>query len=74
MGWNDHVEYLETECQQCGAVEEWTYWDEVGKIRYVGAIGKMVGQDASQPPHCPHCGATKGVRVEDEDDAGFWEC
>jgi hypothetical protein len=28
MGWNDHVEFLETECLDCGATAEWEYWDE----------------------------------------------
>jgi Zn finger protein HypA/HybF involved in hydrogenase expression len=67
MGWNDHVSFIETECLQCGLVSEWEYWDEVGKQRYVGAIGEMVGQDASKPPSCPDCGSTEGQIAEGDE-------
>jgi len=70
-GWKDDVEYLLIECEECGLIEDWTYWDEVGKARYIGDVGKLVGQDASKPPHCPHCGSTKGHIVEDDDET--WE-
>jgi hypothetical protein len=40
MGWNDHVEYFETECLDCGEISNWEYWDEVGKQRYVGGIAE----------------------------------
>jgi Zn finger protein HypA/HybF involved in hydrogenase expression len=69
MGWNDHVEYLEMECQDCGVTDAWTYWDDVGKARYVGRIGEIVGQDASKPPHCPRCGSTNGKIEDDDEDA-----
>jgi Zn finger protein HypA/HybF involved in hydrogenase expression len=67
MGWNDHVESLETECLTCGAVDDWDYWDAVGQQRYVGAIGELVGQDASKSGKCPHCGSASGRIVEDDE-------
>jgi ribosomal protein S27AE len=67
MGWNDHVEFLETECLECGETDTWEYWDAVGKTRYVGAIGQMVGQDpANNDRRCPNCGSTKGRIVQEE--------
>jgi Zn finger protein HypA/HybF involved in hydrogenase expression len=68
MGWNDHVDYAETECLDCGVTDTWQYWDVVGKSRYVGAIGEMVGQDATKSDQCPHCGSTRGRIVEDDED------
>lgn len=71
MGWNDHVEFLQTRCLQCEEVDDWEYWDEVGQARYVGRIGEIVGQDATKSGRCPHCGSTKGEIIdEDEDDWG----
>ena len=67
MGWNDHVEYLETECLDCGQVDDWEYWDEVGKQRYVGGVGALLGQDATKSNKCPHCGSTKGRIVEEDE-------
>ena len=32
MGWNDHVEFIETECLDCGVTDTWEYWDAVGKV------------------------------------------
>ena len=60
MGWNDHVEFLETECLDCGAVSNWEYWDDVGRSRYVGEIGKMLNVDATRHAKCPDCGSTNG--------------
>lgn len=68
MGWNDHVEFRETECLDCGQINDWEYWDEVGKRRYVGRIGQIVGQDATKSDKCPHCGSTNGKIVEEYDD------
>ena len=67
MGWNDHVDFVEVECRECGEINAWTFWDEVGKQRYVGAVGQLIGQDATIPPHCPACGSTDGVVCSAED-------
>ena len=67
MGWNDHVEYRETQCLKCGVVDDWEYWDVVGRQRYVGAIGEMVGQDATKSGKCPHCGASEGDILADDE-------
>ncbi len=66
MGWNDHVEFIETECLDCGEIDTWEYWDDVAKQRYVGAIGEMIGRDVNKSGHCPHCGSPKGELVDDE--------
>jgi hypothetical protein len=68
MGWNDHVEQVETECLDCGEVDAWWMWDEVGKQRYVGKVGEMLGVDATKGNRCPHCGSTRGAVIEDEED------
>jgi Zn finger protein HypA/HybF involved in hydrogenase expression len=71
MGWNDHVEFWETECQDCGEVDTWEYWNEVAMARYGGAnkhLGNFLGHDDNKANRCPHCGSTKGVIVEDDDD------
>jgi hypothetical protein len=68
MGWNDHVSHIETQCLKCGIASEWEYWDEVGRQRYVGRIGEMVGQDATRSGRCPHCGSTEGEVIDDEDE------
>lgn len=68
MGWNDHVDFVETECLECGAIDDWEYWSETGKARYVGAIGEMVGQDATRSGKCPHCGSTRGKITDGADD------
>jgi hypothetical protein len=70
MGWNDHVSFIETQCLKCDVVSEWEYWDEIGQRRYVGAIGAMVGRDATKSGKCPHCGSTEGEVVEDDDEDG----
>jgi Zn finger protein HypA/HybF involved in hydrogenase expression len=67
MGWNDHMEGYETECLECGAVDDWEYWDEVGVARYSGSIGQMLNVDPAKSGKCPHCGSTKGKIVEDDD-------
>ena len=67
MGWNDHVAYVETECQECGEVDTWEYWDDVGKERYVGSIGALVNQDATKSGKCPNCGSSKGRIIEDDE-------
>lgn len=67
MGWNDHVEVFETECLDCGAVDDWEYWDEVGRERYVGPVGELLGQDATKSGKCPHCGSSRGKIIDDDD-------
>jgi len=77
MGWNDHVSYREMRCLECGAVSDWEFWDEVGRMRYVGRLGALVGQDATKHGKCPECGSTEGSDMDedgeplemDEDDA-----
>jgi hypothetical protein len=39
MGWNDQVDLRETEYLRCGAVSEWTYWNDTARARYSGAGG-----------------------------------
>jgi hypothetical protein len=73
MGWNDHVDFCETECLQCGVTSEWEYWDEVGRERYVGAIGEFLGVDATRSGKCPHCGSTEEAIVKEMDDWEFYE-
>jgi len=72
MGWNDHVDYVETECHECGATDQWEYWDAVGQHRYVGRIGALVGKDATKHGKCPHCGSTRGTTVEEIDLDPYW--
>jgi hypothetical protein len=68
MGANDHVCYEETECLNCGAVDDWEYWDEVGKQRYTGALGAMLGRHPENSGKCPECGSTCGRIVSDDVD------
>jgi len=73
MGWNDHVEYVEMECLECGETDDWEFWDAIGRERYVGGVGALVGQDATKSGKCPHCGSTRGQFThwsphEDDDD------
>ena len=68
MGWNDHVEFVETQCLDCGVVSVWEFWDDTAKARYVGRIGEMLGHDVNKSGRCPDCGSTKGRPEEDEDD------
>jgi Zn finger protein HypA/HybF involved in hydrogenase expression len=67
MGWNDHIEFLETYCEDCGETNTWEYWNEVAVFRYSGEWGKELGQDVSRNKRCPNCGSTNGT-VESEDD------
>jgi hypothetical protein len=67
MGWNDHVEFIETRCLDCGEVDDWEYWDEIGRLRYVGRIGEMLNVNATRSGKCPHCGSTRGEIEEQED-------
>jgi Zn finger protein HypA/HybF involved in hydrogenase expression len=67
MGWNDHVEYYETECLDCGEIQAWPYWDEEGKARYVGAVGALVNQDATKSGKCPSCGSSNGQMVDEDE-------
>jgi len=66
MGWNDHVEYFEVECQDCWRVDTWECWDDVGKARYVGEIAKMVNVDTTKSDRCPHCGSTHGRLIDSD--------
>ncbi len=68
MGWNDHVQVIETECLDCGQIDDWEYWDEVGRERYIGSVGALVGQDATKSHKCPHCGSTNGKVIDEEDE------
>jgi ribosomal protein S27E len=75
MGWNDHVDFVETECQDCGAVATWEFWNEVARARYGGAnkrLGEMLGHDMDTTDgKCPSCGSTNGEPVGDDED---WDC
>jgi hypothetical protein len=66
MGWNDHVECFEVECQRCGIVDTWQIWDDVGKARYVGPIGELVNVDVSKSEKCPHCSSTNGRLIDSD--------
>jgi hypothetical protein len=66
MGWNDHVEFIWTECQDCGETDDWEYWGATGRQRYVGAIGAMLGVNAERSGKCPHCGSTNGTLITSE--------
>jgi hypothetical protein len=66
MGWNDHVEFIETECLACGVIDTWEYWDAVGKARYVGQIGQMLNVDPHKSGKCPACGSARGRQVDTE--------
>ena len=68
MGWNDHVELIETYCKDCGVVDVWEYWNEVAKARYGGKnrhLGLFLGRDDNNSGRCPNCGSTNGP-VEDD--------
>jgi hypothetical protein len=70
MGWNDHVDFKETECLDCGVRDTWEFWDDVAKQRYVGRIGQMINRDVSKSDRCPHCGSTRGRPIDESDVAG----
>lgn len=70
MGWNDHVDFIEMECAQCGQVDTWEFWSDVAKARYGGQnkpLGDFLGRDENKSGRCPHCGSTDGKSVEDYD-------
>ena len=67
MGWNDHVEFRDMECSRCGVIDVWEFWDKVAVWRYSGGLDKLLGHDAANNGRCPHCGATTGREVDDDD-------
>jgi hypothetical protein len=67
MGWNDHVEFIETECLDCGIVDTWEFWSDVAKTRYVGPIGELLNVDVSKSNKCPHCGSTRGRPFDNDE-------
>ena len=63
MGWNDHVEVVECLCLDCGEINEWEFWDDVAKRRYVGEIAALINLDPvrlEQSGKCPNCGSSRG--------------
>jgi hypothetical protein len=68
MGWNDHVDFIEMECLDCGAEDTWEIWNDTARARYGGAnkaLGDFLGHDMEKnDSRCPHCGSTNGERVE----------
>ena len=64
MGWNDHIEFIETECMACGETDTWQYWNKVALARYGGPLGVKLGLDASKDGRCPYCGSTDGKQVD----------
>jgi hypothetical protein len=66
MGWNDHVDFVEMECLDCGQIDVWECWDEVAKVRYGGELGKMLNHDIANSDRCPHCGSTRARLAEEE--------
>jgi len=66
MGWNDHVDFIETECLQCGVVAVWEHWNEIAKARYGGELGRKLGHDVANSGKCPHCGSIEGEVVEED--------
>jgi hypothetical protein len=73
MGWNDHVVFIEMRCKKCGVIDDWEFWDEVGRMRYVGAVGKLVNQDATRHGKCPECGSSEGEQTNEDDDDDYPE-
>lgn len=65
MGWNDHVDFIEMECQDCGEVETWEIWNDTAKARYSGELGTFLNHDVNKSGRCPHCGSTNGTPVEE---------
>ena len=68
MGWNDHVEFIEMRCLNCGNEETWEIWDDTAKQRYGGDLGLMLGRDIANDRRCPNCGSRHGEPIEEEDD------
>jgi hypothetical protein len=67
MGWNDHVEFVSVQCEQCGEIADWEIWDNVARARYGGSMGKALGHDIEADHRCPYCGGTVGTPVEDDE-------
>ena len=67
MGWNDHVDFREMECLDCGIVDVWEFWDDVAKERYSDGLDKALGHDHQKADRCPHCGSINGIEEEEED-------
>jgi hypothetical protein len=71
MGWNDHVEFVETECLDCGKVDTWEFWSDVALERYGGEnkhIGEYLGHSDKKANRCPHCGSTNGQPSSEDDE------
>jgi hypothetical protein len=68
MGWNDHVDHIQMQCNECGQVDMWEFWDDVAKARYGGEnkkLGEFLGHDDNKSGRCPYCGSTDGDEVDD---------
>jgi hypothetical protein len=57
---------VERKCLDCGDVGDWWIWDDVGKARYTGGLGEMLGVDPTEDGKCPSCGSTRGVDVDED--------
>lgn len=68
MGWNDHVDMVQMECLDCGAIDTWEMWSSTAIERYGGDLGKKLGHDVNNHNCCPYCGSSRGKAVDDEDD------
>lgn len=67
MGWNDHVDFVQMECLECGEIDTWECWDSIAKARYGGPLGEKLGHDVNNSGRCPYCGSTKGKVSEDDE-------
>ena len=67
MGWDNHVEFRETLCNDCGIEEVWEFWTEVAVARYGGELGRKLGHDVENNNRCPHCGSTNGSPIDDDE-------
>lgn len=70
MGWNDHVEFIETTCDDCGVTDTWEFWDDVALARYGGDnkhLGGFLGHDYQKSGKCPHCGSKKGTPADEDE-------
>jgi ribosomal protein S27AE len=66
MGWNDHVDFVQTECMDCGEIDVWEHWNEVALARYGGSLGIELGHDVRRNNRCPHCGSENGEPTDDD--------
>lgn len=66
MGWNDHVEFVQMECQACGDINVWEFWDEIAVARYGNDLGRKLGHDFKQNGRCPNCGSSMGREINDD--------